>query len=155
MKPTVTVSTSTIATRRLDSAITPSSYVRAAAYSTFAGIFIILAWWADLLLWQYTLLLIVSGVAISYLALSKPILLHLSQPPLDLRLDEGWQILMRTAYGDQLWQASLISAQRHTLLVHLRFEVREPSQRPLSLTVFRDQVSREDWRRLNILAAVR
>ena len=90
---------------RIDSAIKPTSFMRALMYISLALSLILLAWLAKLWLWQYVLILIIAAAVISYLALSKPILLHISQPPLSKRVDSGWQILMRTSRADVLWQA--------------------------------------------------
>lgn len=115
---------------------------------------ILLAWLASLSLWQYVLILVISAAVISYLALSRPILLHLSQPPLSQRADQGWQLLMRTGRGDELWQAGLVAVYRYHWLMSFEFIVVEPYQRTLSVTIFRDQVSAEHWRELNVLANV-
>lgn len=143
-----------LATWRLDSTVAPTSHLRMLLYSGFGCVFVVLAWFAGLSLWHYVLLLLVCGGVLSYLALSKPILLHLSQPPLDQRLDQGWQILMRRSRGDELWQARLNCARRYMFFVHLSFEVTTPHQRSVSLTIFRDQVSDETWRQLNVLASI-
>lgn len=143
-----------LATWRLDSTVAPTSHLRMLLYSGFGGVFVVLTWLAGLSLWHYVLLLVVCGGVLSYLALSKPILLHLSQPPLDQRLDQGWQLLMRRTRGDELWQARLNCARRFMLFVHLGFEVTTPHQRSVSLIIFRDQVSDETWRQLNVLASI-
>ena len=139
---------------RIDSAIKSSSYLRMLLYFILTSILILLAYFANLLLWQYILILIISAVVISWLALSRPILLHLSQPPLSQRVDQEWQILMRTGRGDALWQAQLVTIDRYPLLIHFKFIVVEPYQRHLSITIFRDQVHADAWRELNILATV-
>ena len=93
-------------------------------------------------------------MVVSYLALSRPILLHLSQPPLSQSLDQGWQLLMRTSHGDALWQAELTEVHRYHTLVHLKFIVVEPYNKFWSVTVFRDQMNSEQWRELSVLAQV-
>ena len=113
---------------------------------------VVLAWLASLLLWQYVLILIVTATVIIYLTLSRPILLHLSQPPLSHRIDQHWQLLLRTGRGDELWQAQLIVVSGYRWAISFEFNVIEPYQRSLSVTIFRDQVSPEQWRELNILA---
>ena len=85
---------------RVDCAVKPDSCVRAWLYSSLALVMIMLSGLAQLWLWQYVLTLIIAAAVISYLALSKPILLHLSQPPLSKRVDIGWQLLMRTSRAD-------------------------------------------------------
>lgn len=115
---------------------------------------LLLAGLADLQLWQYFLLLTISALVIGYLALSRPILLHLSQPPLSQRVDKDWQLLMRTARSDELWLSTLNKVQRHHWWIVFEFATVEPFERDMSLTVFRDQVSADEWRELNILATV-
>ncbi len=137
---------------RIDSAIKPASFLRASLYSSLALVFTLLSWLASLSLWQYLLLFVVTALIISYLALSKPILMHISQPPLSKRLDFGWQLLMRTSRADELWQARLLTATRYPWLIHLRLVLTEPYRRPLVVTIFRDQVNAEQWRQLSILA---
>lgn len=137
---------------RIDTAIKPTSYLRALLYVSLATIIILLAWLAELWLWQYVLILIVAAAVISYLALSNPILLHISQPPLSKRIDMGWQLLMRTGRADELWQAKLSAASQYSWLIHLRLVMTEPYQRPFTVTIFRDQVNAEQWRQLSILA---
>ena len=139
---------------RIDASIKPSSYLRMWLYTSLTILFVLLAWLAELSLWQYVLILVVSAAVVSYLALTRPILLHLSQPPLAQRVDQNWQALMRTQRGDALWQANLYKMHRYHLCIHFEFIIIEPYQRPLSVTVFRDQVSAEEWRALNILANV-
>ena len=114
----------------------------------------LLAWLAQLSLAQYVLLLITSAGVTCYLALTRPILLHLSQPPLQHRVDQHWQLLIRTSRDDALWQAHLSELHRYPLCIHFKFSIIEPYQRGLSVTIFRDQVSAEEWRKLNILATV-
>ncbi|MDN5566810.1 MAG: hypothetical protein L0G25_08375 [Psychrobacter sp.] len=139
---------------RIDAAVKPSSHLRLLLYVTLIGTLILLAWFAQLFLWQYLVIAIVTALVVSYLALSRPIVLHLSQPPLSQRLNQGWQLLMHTSRGDALWQAELIAVQRYQLLVHLQFKVVEPQSKLLSITIFRDQMNPTQWQALNILATV-
>lgn len=139
---------------RIDISIKPSSRLKAGLYISLISTLILLAWLAQLLLWQYVLILVVSVMVVIYLALSRPIILHVSQPPLTQRLDQNWQVLVRTARGDALWQVRLLSVHRYHLCVHFEFMVVEPHQRSLSLTVFRDQVSAHEWQMMNVLANV-
>lgn len=115
---------------------------------------VLLAWLANLSLLQYVVLLVICVAVVSYLALSRPILLHLSQPPLSQRVNQGWQLLMRTSRGDTLWQAKLRTVQRYHWIISCEFIIVEPYQRSLSVTIFRDQVSAEEWRELSVLANV-
>lgn len=144
----------TITSLRIDTAIKSASYLRTLLYLGLALIMLGLAWLAALALWQYVLILIVTAAVVSYLALSRPILLHLTQPPIDQRIDQYWQLMIRTSRGDELWQAQLLAVHRYHWAISFDFMITEPYQRPLSLTVFRDQVSLEQWRELNILANV-
>lgn len=137
---------------RIDTAIWPASYLRLLLYSGLTAVMVVLAWLASLLLWQYVLILIVTAAVIIYLTLSRPILLHLSQPPLSHRIDQHWQLLLRTGRDDELWQAQLIAVSGYRWAISFEFNVVEPYQRSLSVTIFRDQVSPEQWRELNILA---
>src|SRR5699024_6526439 len=92
---------------RIDAPIKPMSRIRLMFYLLLASALLILAALASLTLWQYVLILIVSAATVSYLALSRPILLHLSQPPLNKSIYQHWQLLMRSSRGDNLWQAEL------------------------------------------------
>ncbi len=139
---------------RIDAAIKANSHWRLLLYSILHGALILLAWFANLSLWQYLVILILTVLVIGYLAVSRPIVLHLSQPPLSQRLNLGWQLLMRSKRGDELWQAELISVQRYQLLVYLQFKVVEPRAKSLSITIFRDQMDPLHWQALNILATV-
>ncbi|MGP4863756.1 hypothetical protein ACTXGK_06120 [Psychrobacter sp. T6-5] len=139
---------------RIDTAIQPASYLRWLLYVSLAAIMIVLAWLASLAFWQYLLIFIVSAAVASYLAISRPTILHLSQPPLGQRMDKQWQLLMRTGRGDELWQAHLISVNRYQWVMVFEFSIVEPYQRSLSMTIFRDQVSHGEWRELSILANI-
>ena len=139
---------------RIDTAIQPTSYLRWLLYVSLAAIMIVLAWLASLAFWQHLLIFIVSAAVASYLAISRPTILHLSQPPLGQRMDKQWQLLMRTGRGDELWQAHLISVNRYQWAMVFEFSIVEPYQRSLSMTIFRDQVSLEQWRELSILANI-
>lgn len=136
---------------RIDTPIQPSSYLRILLYGSLAAAIIVLAWLAKLWLWQYVLILLVAATIIIYLVLSTPILLHLSQPPISKRVDLGWQLLMRTGRADELWQANLSTAHKFSGLIHLTLVMTEPYQRCFTVTIFRDQVSAEQWRQLCIL----
>ena len=139
---------------RIDTAIQPASYLCWLLYVSLAGIMIVLAWLASLALWQYLLIFIASAAVASYLVISRPTILHLSQPPLGQRMDKQWQLLIRTGHGDALWQADLISVNRYQWAMVFEFSIVEPYQRSLSMTIFRDQVSLEQWRELSILANI-
>ena len=137
---------------RIDAPIQPTSYLRLLFYMLLASVMMILARLAFLALWQYVLIFVVTVAVVSYLALSRPILLHLSQPPLDKSVYQHWQLLMRTSHGDALWQAQLTAVSNYQWVICFSFIIKEPYQRPLSVAVFRDQVSAEHWRQLTILA---
>ena len=137
---------------RIDTPIKPASCLRLLFYMLLASVMVILAGLASLALWQYVLIFVVSVAVVSYLALSRPILLHLSQPPLDKSIYQHWQLLMRSSRGDALWQAQLTAVSNYQWVICFSFMIKEPYQRPLSVAVFRDQVSAEHWRQLTILA---
>ena len=137
---------------RIDAPIQPTSYLRLLFYMLLASVMMILAGLASLAFWQYVLIFVVTVAVVSYLALSRPILLHLSQPPLDKSVYQQWQLLMRTSHGDALWQAQLTAVSNYQWVICFSFIIKEPYQRPLSVAVFRDQVSAEHWRQLTILA---
>ena len=137
---------------RIDAPIQPTSYLRLLFYVLLASVMMILVGLAFLALWQYVLIFVVTVAVVSYLALLRPILLHLSQPPLDKSVYQHWQLLMRTSHGDALWQAQLTAVSNYQWVICFSFIIKEPYQRPLSVAVFRDQVSAEHWRQLTILA---
>ena len=137
---------------RIDAPIKPASYLRMLFYIVLASVMVILAGFASLALWQYVLIFVVTVAVVSYLALSRPILLHLSQLPLDKSVYRHWQLLMRSSRGDALWQAQLTAVSNYQWVICFSFMIKEPYQRPLSVVVFRDQVSAEHWRQLTILA---
>ena len=137
---------------RIDAPIQPTSYLRLLFYVLLASVMMILVGLAFLALWQYVLIFVVTVAVVSYLALLRPILLHLSQPPLDKSVYQHWQLLMRTSHGDALWQAQLTAVSNYQWIICFSFIIKEPYQRPLSVAVFRDQVSAEHWRQLTVLA---
>ena len=139
---------------RIDASVQTFSVMRTGLYAGIVALFIVLAWRAELSLLFYVLILVVSAGVFGYLALAPPILLHMSQPPLAQRVHKNWQLLLRTGRGDVLWQGDLIKTHRYHLCVHFEFMVREPYRRSLYVTIFRDQVSAEMWRKLNVLANV-
>ena len=147
-QPTMTALTSL----RLDTAIKPVSYLQVLFYIALSGSIILLAMLASLSLWQYVLILIISVVVIGYLALSRPIILHISQPPLAKDIYRDWQLLIRTGRGDALWQAKLKAVTQSRWVICFEFNITEPYQRPLSVAIFRDQVNTEEWRKLTVLA---
>ena len=123
---------------RIDAPIKPMSRIRLIFYLVLATALLTLAALASLALWQYVLILIVSAATVSYLALSRPILLHLSQPPLNKSMYQHWQLLMRIS--------------SYSWVICFKFIVKEPYQRPLAVAIFRDQVGAEQWHKLSILA---
>lgn len=139
---------------RIDTAIKSISYLRVLLYIGLIGMIGLLAWLAKLLLWQYLIVLIISIAVAAYLALSRPKLLHLSQPPLGKPIDQEWQLLMGTGRGNELWLANLDKVQRYQWLLTFEFTTFEPFVRRLTVVIYRDQVSFEEWRQLNILANV-
>ena len=147
-QPTMTALTSL----RLDTAIKPVSYLQILFYIALSGSIILLAMLASLSLWQYVLILIISVAVIGYLALSRPIVLHISQPPLAKDIYRDWQLLIRTGRGDALWQAQLKAVTQSRWVICFEFNITEPYQRPLSVAIFRDQVNTEEWRKLTVLA---
>ena len=139
---------------RIDTAIQPASYLRVLFYMSLTSAMVILAWLASLNVWQYVAILIVAAAVTGYLILSRPVLLHMSQPPLSQRVDRGWQLMIRTSRGDELWQAEMVKVHNYGWAMSFEFNIVEPYQRSLSMTIFRDQVSDNQWRELNILANV-
>lgn len=139
---------------RIDTAIQPASYLRLLLYIGLTSAMVLLTWLASLALWQYVFILIIAGAVTAYLALSRPILLHLSQPPISQRIDKQWQLLIRTGRGDELWQAKLIAVHGYQWVMNIEFYILEPYQRSLSVTIFRDQVNAKQWRELSILTNV-
>lgn len=139
---------------RLDAPIIPSSRLRLLFYSGLLGLFLLLAWSVNLAIWQLGLVLLSLILIGGFIFLSKPTLLHLSQPPLHLNLHYDWQFLMATARGNQLWQGNLLRAQSYSWAVIVEVQVMEPYQKSLTVTIFRDQVSAEDWRKLSILGQI-
>lgn len=143
-----------IKTLRIDIPIKPISRLYALLYIGLGCFVVLLAWLAELSLLQYVLIFIVTATVVIYLAITRPILLHLSQPPLNQRANQGWQLLMRTHRGDALWQADLQNIQRSHWVINVEFIIVEPYQRSLSVAIFRDQVSSDAWQELNVLANV-
>ena len=138
----------------LDTAIKPVSYLQILFYIALSGSIILLAMLASLSLWQYVLILIVSVAVIGYLAFSRPIILHISQPPLGKDIYRDWQLLIRTGRGDALWQAQLKAVTQSRWVICFEFNITEPYQHPLSVAIFRDQVNAEEWRKLTVLANI-
>ena len=62
--------------------------------------------------------------------------------------------MIRTSRGDELWQAQMVDVHNYRWAMIFEFDIVEPYQRSLSMTIFRDQVSAEQWRELNILANI-
>lgn len=139
---------------RIDTAVQSSSRLRLLLYIALISLISSLAGLASLGLWHYLLLVSVSVGVGAYLALSRPTLQHLSQPPISQRADKGWQLLMHTGRGEALWQAELLNVHSYFWLIHFDFLTIEPFKKSISMTTYRDQVSPEDWRELNILATV-
>ncbi|WP_296194184.1 MULTISPECIES: hypothetical protein [unclassified Psychrobacter] len=137
---------------RIDAPIQPVSRIRLMFHLVLATALLTWAALASLALWQYVTVLIVSATALSYLALSRPILLHLSQPPSNKSIYQHWQLLMRSSRGDSLSQAELVAVSSYSWVICFKFIIKEPYQRPVSVAIFRDQVSAEQWRKLSILA---
>ena len=143
-----------IKTLRIDTPVNPISRLYALLYVGLGCFMVLLAWLAELSLLQYVLISLITATVAIYLALTRPILLHLSQPPLNQRANQGWQLLMRTHRGDALWKADLQSIQRSHWVISFGFTIVEPYQRSLSVAIFQDQISRDAWRELNVLANV-
>lgn len=139
---------------RIDAPIQTFSAIRAGLYVGIITLFVVLAWRAELSLLFYVLILVISAGVFAYLALASPMILHISQPPIEQGVHQNWQLLLRTGRGDVLWQGDLLKTHRYHLCVYFEFMVSEPYRRPLYVTVFRDQVDAETWRTLNVLANV-
>ena len=142
----------TLNSLRIDTAIKPISYLQILFYMALSSIVILLAVFTSLSLWQYIAILIISAATITYLALSRPIVLHLSQPPLNKNIYHGWQLLMRTSFGDALWQGQLRTVSYSHWVICFDFDIVEPYHRQLAVVIFRDQVNAEQWRKLTVLA---
>ena len=108
---------------RIDTTIDSVSRLRLLLYACLTGAIVILAWLASLSLWQYVFILAVLVAVAGYLVISRPVPLHISQPPLDQRIDKQWQLLIRTGRGDELWQAQLLSTHRYQWAIHLEFNI--------------------------------
>ena len=143
-----------VSTLRIDAPLLPRSRIHAGLYASLGVIMLLLAWLAELSWLQYGALMIISEAVAFYVWLSKPVLCHLSQPPFSKRVTEDWQLLMQTARGEALWQAVLCRVDAGAWYVRLEFALIEPYQRPLSVTVFRDQLNADDWQKLCVLANV-
>lgn len=137
---------------RIDTAIKPISYLQMLFYIALSISIILLAVLTSLSLLQYIFILIISVAVIGYLALSRPIVLHISQPPLGKDVYHDWQLLIRTGRGDGLWQAKLKAVTYYRWVICFDFDIVEPHQRPLSIAIFRDQINAEEWRKLTVLA---
>lgn len=137
---------------RIDTAIKPISYLQVLFYIALSSIVILLGVFASLSLWQYVVILIISAAIITYLALSRPIVMHLSQPPLNNNIYHYWQLLIRTGLGDALWQGQLSAVSHSHWVICFDFDIVEPYHRQLPVVIFRDQVSTEQWRKLTVLA---
>ena len=137
---------------RIDPAIKPISYLQILFYIALGSSITLLAVLASLSLWQYFFILIISVAITGYLALSRPIVLHISQPPLGKDIYHDWQLLIRTGRGDSLWQAQLKTVTQSRWVICFGFNITEPYHRPLSVAIFRDQVNTEEWRKLTVLA---
>ena len=142
----------TLNSLRIDTAIKPMSYLQILFYMALSSIVILLAVFASLSIWQYVVVLIISAAIITYLALSRPIVLHLSQPPLNKNIYHDWQLLIRTGLGDALWQGQLTTVSHSRWVICFDFDIVEPYHRQLSVAIFRDQVNAEQWRKLTVLA---
>ena len=139
---------------RIDTAIKVSSHLRSLIYIGLTSAMTLLAWLVELSLWQYVVILVISVAVFIYLALLRPIVLHLSQPPLYKPVNQDWQLLMRTGRGDELWLAELTDIHRYHWLITVTFMTLEPFKRPVTLIIYRDQVSLIEWQQLNILANI-
>lgn len=137
---------------RIDTAIKPNSCLRAVLYLSMIGVMLFLAWFAQLVLWQYIFVLTISAGVGIYLVFTKPILLHISQPPVDRQVDKDWQLLMRTSRADELWLAELKSINSYSWLISCNVMTVEPFRRQITVVIYRDQVSKDQWRQLMILA---
>lgn len=137
---------------RIDTAIKPISYLQILFYITLGSSITLLSVLVSLSLWQYIVILIISAAVIGYLALSRPIVLHISQPPLGKDVYHDWQLLIRSGRGDGLWQAEIETVTHYHWVICFDFDIVEPHQRPLSTAIFRDQVNAEEWRKLTVLA---
>lgn len=141
-----------MAARRLDAAVFPSSRLQFIIVCSGIALFLLLSWSAKLSLWQFILVVAVSGLTFGYWWLSRPIVTQITQPPLHLNAHQGWQLMMATSRGDQLWHGELRQLRTYSWVVVADFAITEPYQRSLTLSIFRDQVAPEDWRRLIILS---
>lgn len=139
---------------RLDAPIAIKSRLRNLFFGGLLGLFLWLTWSAGLAIWQLALVGLVLILVSGFTVLSKPALLHLSQPPLHRNACYDWQLLMATAHGEQLWQADLLRVRSYFWVVIADFRVVEPYQKSLTITIYRDQVLAEDWRKLSIVGQV-
>lgn len=136
---------------RVDVAIRPSHCYRLIMTLGFLLALGLLALLANLLWWQYALLLIACVLTLYFLQ-PRTRIQHISQPPLHRPLTDNWQLVVQTEPRPIIWQAKLLSAQHYGRVMRLRFMRVEPDVRPLSLILYADQVSAADWYALSVLA---
>ncbi|MBS9779283.1 MAG: hypothetical protein KGV51_01520 [Moraxellaceae bacterium] len=116
---------------------------------------------AQLAWWQWLIMLFVLG-AVIYLYYQRDFeIVHLTQPTGNSVKDiysSPWFVYACYDFDEEefedveCWQGYLTTSHVGRYLVVLAFDIVEPFQRSLSVPIWRDQVSNDDWRKLQTLS---
>ena len=139
-------------TLRIDAAIKANSRYLWLIYGVIFGSLALIGYLSSLSLWQYTVLIISSIVAVLVAKLTNIPLVHVTQPKLTQPLASDWHLLMATTQGTALWRGNLLRAQDCGLAIVMTFAIQHPLKRSLYRVIFRDQISAKAWHQLKILA---
>lgn len=140
---------------RIDEEILPTSQWRLLIVAFWLFLMLLVMGVSGLVWWQWLIMLVVTGLGTWYyrhnhISQRFPVA-HITQPPLDKLHRSPWFVYVDTKQDKlQLWQGYLNAMYVNRYLVILHFDIVEPLPNNRSVTIWRDQVSEEGWRKLQV-----
>lgn len=149
-------------TALLDANIKPNSGLAMVLFFCWLFSLFVIGMLAQLVWWQLGLLIFVSLSVLLLHKLRRIIPLHITQlddtkngfDPLTHQ-EIGWHIQLKQKQNHkqpvQLCQGKLIKTNDFGIMVFLSYQIIEPTKQQFGVTIWQDQVTNDDWRKLKIL----
>lgn len=79
---------------------------------------------------------------------------HLTEPPKYSMATDTWLIRWHAGRNakPQLWQGHLLDSRVYPMMIQLDFDMVEPLPKTITVNIWQDQVDKNQWRRINVLA---
>lgn len=128
---------------KIDTAIYPS-FIQYVYWVSFFGVIVLVGLSLSFVWWQFVVLAILGAVVVAGIA-TKPVLKHL------IIDHQHSQLLIRAGQKDELWQGVLNTAMCRQGYIQLQFAIDEPYVGVFNCCVFYDQMTADEWRKLNAM----